>query len=222
MALPTIYHAHPITGVYIGVGEADPDPLEGEGAWLIPAHAYTFAPPEVNAAQCAILNAGHTEWVIIDRDQGTYEYGLDGNRNEKAQGPVLPTEPEPATLEQLKNAKRRDIDLWRLDAERVGMQYAFPGGSDVVQMRDERDRVNINAQVTIAILMKGNGVTDAVLPFRAASNTTYMMTPDEMIAMGVAVATFSSELYQIGWGLKELVDDADDETDLEQIVWPTS
>lgn len=39
-----IYHFHPTTGEFLGVGQADPDPMN-EGEWLLPAFSTDEAPP---------------------------------------------------------------------------------------------------------------------------------------------------------------------------------
>ncbi|MGO0632201.1 hypothetical protein ACTORR_19620 [Pseudomonas sp. SAR267] len=57
----TIYHAHPVTGEFIGVGEARIDPLD-DTFLLIPAHACQVKPPEVSAQQAAVLADG--EWSV--------------------------------------------------------------------------------------------------------------------------------------------------------------
>lgn len=48
-----IYNYHPITGVFISEGEADPSPLE-ENVWLIPADATDVAPPKIPVGMQAV------------------------------------------------------------------------------------------------------------------------------------------------------------------------
>lgn len=48
-----IYHYHPVSGVFLGIALADPDPLV-EGNWLIPAYATTVAPPEFGMEEEAV------------------------------------------------------------------------------------------------------------------------------------------------------------------------
>lgn len=221
MALPVIYHAHPTTGMFLVQGQADPDPLE-PGNWLIPAHAYVDAPPELAADQVAVRAPNGLSWVVAPVATEAGYYTATGEYYLFEPG-VEPPPSAPQTLEMQQKDKREIIDVWRQQREQAGLPYSFPGGfEDVVQMRDERDRTNINAQVTIAMLLQGQGVSDPVLPFRAASNTTYLLTPTQMIEMGMAVAAFSSELYQIGWALKAQVDEATSAEELEAIVWPTN
>ena len=57
----TIYHAHPVTGEFLAVGEARVDPLD-DTFLLIPAHACQVRPPEVGAMQVAVLVDG--EWSV--------------------------------------------------------------------------------------------------------------------------------------------------------------
>ena len=52
-----IYHFNPETGAFLGVGTADPSPLE-EGVWLIPAHATAEQPPTPTEGQQAVFVAG--------------------------------------------------------------------------------------------------------------------------------------------------------------------
>ncbi|MCS3417397.1 hypothetical protein M2399_002799 [Pseudomonas sp. BIGb0450] len=50
---PMLYQADPVTGEYIGSVFADSDPLV-EGEWLIPAMAFTTAPPVVEPGYAAV------------------------------------------------------------------------------------------------------------------------------------------------------------------------
>lgn len=65
-----IYCAHPLTREYLGPSIADPDPLE-DGAWLIPAHAYTDAPPAVPAGQAAQRAEDGSTWLLVADHRGT-------------------------------------------------------------------------------------------------------------------------------------------------------
>lgn len=56
-----IFHYHPLTGAFLGIGKADPSPLEKD-TWLIPAHATVTKPPVTEEGQQAIYRSGL--WVI--------------------------------------------------------------------------------------------------------------------------------------------------------------
>ena len=108
-------------------------------------------------------------------------------------------------------ALRKHVDVIRQERERQGLRWSFDGTEDVVQLRNETDARNINAQVVSALVLQGHGVTDAVLPFRAASDATYMMTPAAMVAMGMAVSKHISVLYECAWGKKAEIDVLEDD-----------
>ncbi len=57
-----IYHYHPVTGAYLGSGEADISPLDDE--LLIPAHATLTQPPERLEGQARVFQGG--TWSYAD------------------------------------------------------------------------------------------------------------------------------------------------------------
>lgn len=67
-----IYNAHPVTGEFIGESLADPDVLEGEGHWLIPAHAYTQMPPVTGKHSVAVRDGD--SWKVVDDFRGAVYY----------------------------------------------------------------------------------------------------------------------------------------------------
>ena len=56
-----IYNYHPSTGVFVGISQADPDPLV-EGSWLVPAYATTVEPPQFGIHEHPVWNG--TAWVL--------------------------------------------------------------------------------------------------------------------------------------------------------------
>lgn len=91
-----IYHFHPATGVYLGQGEADADPLN-EGNWLLPAHSTILAPPSVGVGLFAKFDGTAWQTVVVS---------------------PAPPEPIPPTLAELKAAKNNEINQARLAANR--------------------------------------------------------------------------------------------------------
>lgn len=83
----TIYHAHPITGEYIGAGQADIDPLDHDNL-LIPAHAYSDAPPEADAGFAVIRNGD--KWELVKDLRGPVYSTASGAEFEYAELGELP------------------------------------------------------------------------------------------------------------------------------------
>jgi len=55
-----IFHYHPETGHFTGLGFADPDPMN-EGAWLVPAYATLQPIPDSRAGYLTVFKNGG--WV---------------------------------------------------------------------------------------------------------------------------------------------------------------
>lgn len=66
-----IFHYHPVTRELIGMGQADPSPLEPD-RYLVPAHATTIAPPTVGENEVAVFEGG--KWVIKPDYRGATYY----------------------------------------------------------------------------------------------------------------------------------------------------
>ena len=169
----------------------------------------------------ALTAAPIWQWQdAIDRDDPDFKLGsYDATADEVAAAIALNV-PEPPTFEQLKQQKLVEIDEWRVQAEQKGMPWQFGDVSDVVQIRHDRDLNNINGRVSAALVLKQRGVTDPVLTFRAESNMTHSLTPDQMIEMGLAVGEFTANQYMKAWALKEQLNAAQTVEDLEAIQWP--
>lgn len=117
-----IYSVHPLTREFLGEGLADPDPLE-PGRWLIPAHAFIEAPPEVGEHEKAVMS--DMGWRVVADQRGAVYWTDDGERHvisvlgeRVPDGALLePPPPPPPT--------REEVEAMRLSA------YADPvNGSD--------------------------------------------------------------------------------------------
>jgi len=60
--MKTIYHYDAVTGMFLGVGEADKCPLTGKP--LVPAFATTEPPPDFHGGQTAVFERG--AWRVVD------------------------------------------------------------------------------------------------------------------------------------------------------------
>ena len=85
-----IYHYHQSTGEYLGVGMADPSPLE-PGEFLIPAHATTVAAPSPIDGKNRVWDGSSWGYQDVPMDE-----------------PTLDPEYEPS-LEEVKLAKQAEI-----------------------------------------------------------------------------------------------------------------
>ena len=130
----------------------------------------------------------------------------------------------PVTDEELLNSARQRA-LQRVNAEHLktltaGIPYNFLGTDDVIQTRHERDLINISGLATRALLLRADGISDSIIPFRADSNTTYFLTPDEMLAMAAAVSDFTAQQYSNAWALKDAINAAETIAEINAIAWP--
>lgn len=109
-----IYCAHPVTREYLGPSLADPNPLEPDN-WLIPAHAYADAPPDVPAGQAAQRTEDGSAWLLVDDYRGTV---YDTSIGEAQQHTELGDLPEGLTSEPRPSADYIWTGVaWTLDPE---------------------------------------------------------------------------------------------------------
>ena len=126
----------------------------------------------------------------------------------------------PLTFTQLQTKKLSWVDSVRLQAEASGFVFEFPNATnDVVQVRNERDKGNITGLVSSALILKSQGIVEPILAFRAESNTTYNLTPDQILSLGLATSSFISTLYEKAWLLKEAIHAATTTEELDGIIW---
>jgi len=104
---PTICNVHPITCEFIGVGVADPSPLE-PFTWLIPAHAYECEQPISKPGYVAIKAAGDG-WKLVADHRGMTVYSTE--TGEAQVWDILGDLPEGYTSE----APVTEFDTWQDD-----------------------------------------------------------------------------------------------------------
>lgn len=120
-------------------------------------------------------------------------------------------------LDTAKERKQGDIVAARDVAIEGGFSYLFAGIEDRVQTR-ERDRENLMGLAVAAQQAIAAGTGES-LQFRAESNTTYTLTPDEMLAVATAAQEHISAQYVHSWTLKAQISDAQSQADLDAITW---
>lgn len=124
-------------------------------------------------------------------------------------------------LASYQRSAKNKIDDLRREKEQLGLRYVFPDEAiDTIQLRNNRDLLNISSIVTSAQLLKASG-TEGTIPFQAESNETHDMTADEVIVMGLAVSSYIQSLYAKAWPIKAAIDAAVDYDEVDALTqWP--
>lgn len=130
-----------------------------------------------------------------------------------------------ATPDEITAAKRlqlRDeINAERERREALGLFYQFPGGTvGTIQMRNATDFRNIAGLTSAATILSMKGHTNPILSFTDAENVRHIMTPEQMIDMGIAVQLRVSSLYTAAGEIKTALASADPDTFDITAGWP--
>ena len=111
------------------------------------------------------------------------------------------------TLQQADQLRERFaiIDVERDVRITRGKPHTFPDGTTgTVQLRHERDSVNINAVATAGTAMVEAG-SDGTVAFRDAENVTHTLTGPEAMQFGLAVMQWVSAHYAAAWAHKDAI-----------------
>ncbi|WP_282609474.1 DUF4376 domain-containing protein [Pelagibius sp. Alg239-R121] len=110
------------------------------------------------------------------------------------------------TLESAKADKRVAINLLRDEKIFDGLSYLFPDGlTGMVDTREQPDFDNLQALTTLAQVLDAAGETGAVITFVDAEDQAHSLTPNQMIALGVAVTQRVATIYAASWPKKASV-----------------
>ena len=107
-------------------------------------------------------------------------------------------------------ARQLEVALSGVDAERDvriarGKPHRFPDGTTgTVQLRHERDSVNINAVATAGTALVAAG-SDSTVAFRDAEDVTHTLTGAEAVQFGLAVMQWVSAHYAAAWAHKDAI-----------------
>ncbi len=153
-------------------------------------------------------------------------YDNAGNKPLYQEGDRLVSEVNYVIKPNIKRIMKDIIEDLRVQEESKGFRWVFtrkvsgevyeptgeegdPGGwIDTVQLRKDKDDArNIATQVTNAMLMVMKGDTSFTFLFRALSDTSYLLTSEEMIGLGtLGAAAYVNELYVKSWMIKDTID----------------
>lgn len=105
------------------------------------------------------------------------------------------------------------------------ISYTFPGDTepDGIQMRDERDRQNVQDHILESVVLLSEGSTDT-LTFMPVSNTPKSMTPAQGVQMGKFLKARGNRIMEHSWMLKAQIRAARSVEEIKQIDiqtgWP--
>ena len=160
-----------------------------EVADMAPAPAgWTFTPPPKMARGKAAKWAGDG-WVLV---------------------PASEADAAMEAAQAAARARQLEVALSGVDAERDariarGKPHTFPDGTTgTVQLRHERDSVNINAVATAGTALVAAGSTDTV-SFRDAEDVTHTLAGTEAVQFGLAVMQWVSAHYAAAWTHKDAI-----------------
>lgn len=114
--------------------------------------------------------------------------------------------------------------LTAIDAERdrriaQGKRHVFPDGqTGIVQLRHERDLVNVNAVATSGTALMALGDSSATVAFRDAADVTHALTGSEAVQFGLAVMAWVSAHYAAAWAHKDAVNALAEAQDLAGLM----
>jgi hypothetical protein len=98
----------------------------------------------------------------------------------------------------------------RIDGERSrrivqGKPHSFPDGEGIVQLRDARDIINVNAVGTSAMMLVAAEDSDTLIDFRDQEDVTHQLTGSEALAMAQSVMVWVSDHYAAAWAHKDAI-----------------
>ena len=160
-----------------------------EVAEMAPAPAgWTFTPPPKMARGKAAKWAGDG-WVLV---------------------PAREADAAMEAAQAAARARQLEAVLSGVDAERDtriarGKPHTFPDGTTgTVQLRHERDSVNINAVATAGTALVAAG-SNGTVAFRDAEDVTHTLTGAEAVQFGLAVMQWVSTHYAAAWAHKDAI-----------------
>lgn len=110
----------------------------------------------------------------------------------------------------------KDLAWQRVKAEREErkaglMPYDYGGEWGVLHNPlNERTCADLSASTAGALAMSAAGVTDAVLPWTTHENVTVVLTPDEMVAFGVAALQWLGAIHVRSQQMRTAIEAAED------------
>lgn len=198
-----IYHYSALNGEFLGVGEADPDPLVHDN-WLYPANSTLVVPPDVTLPDTvARFLAG--SWSVVPDLRGT-KYWLDGVEHviltinetvpDGASNVAPPEVPGVLTSTDVNTERDRRVLL--------GSAFTLTGYNREVHLAgDAQSRENLSERKDIAKeLMEAGDVTSEMV-WRDELDFVHLLTPPQMRELWFKGVMYVDAIYQASWPLKD-------------------
>lgn len=117
--------------------------------------------------------------------------------------------PKP-TFDELKEAKREEINQARDQAEQGGFEY----------MGKIFDSDQVSAQrISMAAQAMANAPAEQTITWTCQDNTTIDLNGEQLQGLVVALATWSNECHQKATALKAKIEEAKTKEELDKITW---
>lgn len=121
-------------------------------------------------------------------------------------------------LDTLKSFTKQVIERDCANSISKGIKVNFVGGTDLIQLRNDKDIFNITRLVQTALLYKTVNKTCSI-PLKVGSNRIHYLTPDEIIQIGLKVDEFITVRNKLKWRLKHEIDIAETRKAIDAIEW---
>jgi len=102
-----------------------------------------------------------------------------------------------------KKRKAAEVNVARDQKIQSGMPYKFPDGDGVVDIKSDRDIINITGLGVAALALQLKGDTTTKVEYRDEGNINHEMTAPEMIEFGLAFVRWYSQKYKESWAKKD-------------------
>lgn len=197
-----IYNYDAETGIFVGRGTADPDPLQ-PGSWLIPAFATDVAPPEPNPNNYLVFANGSWGYVLITAPEGP--------STPEPQEPAPHEPPPPPTIDDVAAERARRIA--------VGFTYVFDDerGAHFFATTPD-DMVGWGRVTTIKDALFQAGDDTTLIHIRSASGPLSVTGPEWNAILLYEAASFEQPLWQASFVIEDMDPIPDDYTDGK--YWP--
>jgi hypothetical protein len=95
----------------------------------------------------------------------------------------------------------REQKLWN------NIPYTFPGSDEVdaIQMRNPTDQNNLTSVVMHATILYADGIVEPSIEWNTANNRLIMLTPQQMIDVGIFVKNRFTNIYKTSWQHKAAI-----------------